>query len=393
MPRLPSVTLALLLGTAASANAQPEAPRIRITEDLRLDATKEDFPTVTRIYVGPAGQIVVPLQTEQQLRIYDSNGKRLAAFGRKGAGPGEFNFIASVGWSSDTIWVQDRNQRRSTFIGPDYKLLRTELWPQVDFRSSEPGKIAAFDPLALLPDGSWLGQGMMVVAARTGESVTRRGVLALRSPDGAIKPALQMGASENDPRMMWVAGFGRGVPFSLQPQYSFAYNGSRFAELTAPIPASQTSHFTVTVFRAGGDTIYSRRYPFRGVPIPKNAKDSALAAIIPRSGRVSEGPSDLPQKFQDIARERMSSWYIPVETITLGLDQTIWVGMRPTDEGRVTLILNGRGDPIGSLLLPRTSRVRQATAAQIWITETDDDGLTSVVRYRVHGLSCGSVRC
>lgn len=202
-----------------------------------------------------------------------------------------------------------------------------------------------------------------------------------------------MAPSENDPRMMWVAGFGRGVPFSLQPQYSFAYDGSRVAELTAPVPASETSYFAVTVFRATGDTVFSRRYQFRGVPIAKQAKDSALAAMVPRSGRVSEGPQDLPQRFQAIARERMSNWYIPVESITLGLDQTIWIGLRPTDEGRVTLILNGRGDPIGTLLLPRSSRVRQATASQVWVTETDDDGLTSVVRYRVDGLSCGALRC
>jgi hypothetical protein len=388
---LRSVRTALALGVAwsQSTSAQIDAPRVRIDEDLRLDATAEDFPTVGRLYVGPRGQIVVPITVDQQLRIYDSSGKKVAVFGRKGGGPGEFGFIAFVGWKGDSLWVNDIEQRRTTFIGADYKLLRTEPWPMVDLQATEPGRIGAFDPLALLPDGSWLGQGFIATADRS----SRQGVLASRTSDGMYRIALRMPSSESDPRMMWVSGFGRSVPFSLLPQYSFPYNGSRVGELAAPLPSSERSHFTVTVFRANGDTIFSRRYEFRGVPIPNHARDSALAAMLPRGGRVSEGPQDLPQRFQAIARERMSSWYIPVETITLGIDQTVWVGMRPSDAGREYLVLNGRGDPIGSLLLPRSSRLRQANATHIWVTETDNDGLTSVVRYRIQALRCGAVPC
>ena len=390
MPRIsPVVVGLLLLAFRTLAHAQPDAPRVRLTEDLRLDATAEDFPRVAQVYVGPRGQVVIPIQTDQQLRIYDPTGKRLAVFGRRGAGPGEFHQITYVGWSGDSIWVGDRSQRRTTFIGPDYKLIRTEIWPQGDRRDGETGRPSFFDPLALLPDGSWLGQAL--IWSTSGSDY--QGVLAVRSPSGAKRTVLTMSNDESDPRMMLVAGLGRPVPFSLQPQYSFAYNGNRIAGLTAPMPATEASFFTVTVFRSTGDTVFSRRYQFRGVPIPKRAADSALAAMIPPSGRPSEGPADLPQRFQAIARERMSSWYIPVETITLGLDETIWVGMRLTDDGRPYLVLNSRGDPVASLTLPRSSRLRQATASRIWVTETDDDGLTSVVRYRVIGLSCGALPC
>jgi hypothetical protein len=228
--------------------------------------------------------------------------------------------------------------------------------------------------------------------AATANRSSRQGVLTIRSSDGTYLIALRMPPSERDSRMMWISGFGRSVPFSLQPQHSFPWDASRFGELTAPLPTSERSHFTVTVFRATGDAIFSRRYEFRGVPIPVRAKDRALAAMLPRGGRVSEGPQDLPQRFQALARERMSSWYIPAETITLGFDQTIWIGMRLSDAGREYLILNGRGDPIGSLLLPRSSRLRQANGTHIWATETDDDGLTSV-RYRIQALRCGAVPC
>ena len=38
-------------------------------------------------------------------------------------------------------------------------------------------------------------------------------------------------------------------------------------------------------------------------------------------------------------------------------------------------------------------RLRQASANQVWMTETDRDGLVSVVRYRVSGVSCGALSC
>ena len=94
-----------------------------------------------------------------------------------------------------------------------------------------------------------------------------------------------------------------------------------------------------------------------------------------------------------LAHERMSSWYIPVETITLGLDRTVWIGLRPTVEGRSYLVLNAAGDPVGTVVVPRSTRVRQARADRIWVTETDNDGLSSVVRYRVAGLQCGRPGC
>ena len=94
-----------------------------------------------------------------------------------------------------------------------------------------------------------------------------------------------------------------------------------------------------------------------------------------------------------LAHERMSSWYIPVETITLGLDRTVWIGLRPTDEGRSYLVLNASGDPVGTVVVPQSTRVRQARADRIWVTETDNDGLSSVVRYRVVGLQCGRPGC
>lgn len=386
-----------LLGCAAllplgPLGAQPAAPRLSLVEELRLDANTEDFPTVTRVFVGPRGQVVVPINADMQLRVYDATGKKLGVVGRRGSGPGEFQFFGPIGWVGDTLWVSDVGQQRTTFVGPDLKVLRTTLWPESPGAIGNVGeRLYIVSPFAFLGDGSILGEGNLAVEGAQGRQLAGSAVV-LRARDGSARLLRRRPRGEDSPLMMNVAGFGRWVPFTL-PLVVTARHDGRFAELSAPPLARPEGTFDVIAFRATGDTLFARSYPFRGAPIPQAAKDSALASFVPSGGRVLEGPSDLPQRFQAIARERMPAWFTPAETITLGIDLTTWIGMRATAEGRGYLVLDRRGEPVGSLVVPRTTRVRQASTTHVWVTETDADGLSSVVRYRISGLACRPADC
>jgi hypothetical protein len=376
--------LPFLIALASVSAAQPSTPRVRIVEDLRLDATAEDFPSVGGIHVGPRGQIVVPLAADMQVRLYDSSGKKLGVVGRRGAGPGEFASFGLVGWVADTMWASDPRQRRTTYVGPDHKLLRTESWSTVQYAAS--GSFAFMNPVMPLSGGGAVVQGMEVTPTRT------RAVLLHRSADGTQNEILVLPASDSSGTIQ-VGPFGFALPLTLRPQHAFAPSGQHVAQLTAAIPSRQDATFHVTLIAITGDTVFSRDYPYRGVPIPKRVADSVIAATGPAPGHLINPPADLEERVQAIARERLPRWYIAPESLTLGLDQTIWIGIRPTAEGRGYLILNGRGDPIGSLMVPASTRIRQASATHIWVTETDDDGLSSVVRYRVLGLNCGPGGC
>ena len=56
MPRIATVVVGLLLLALRTLDAQPDAPRVRLIEDLRLDATAEDFPRVAQVYVALGDQ-------------------------------------------------------------------------------------------------------------------------------------------------------------------------------------------------------------------------------------------------------------------------------------------------------------------------------------------------
>lgn len=394
--------LALATALASHAEGQPSPPRATITRDLRLDANEEDFPRVRFVYVGPQGQMAIPILNDQNLRIYDSTGKRLAVVGRRGFGPGEFQELFPVGWKGDTIWVNDNSQRRITFIGPDHKVLRTTLAGTFDVGPSDEERrkaradgmkmeIPTFSIAGILADGTIIGWGHR----RWQEDTPAQRAFGAPSPMVRVeKDRKQVTIAilpwGGDPRWgMAVDGFGNYVPFMMPPQVAVSTKGDRIAHVWAETK-SNGGTFTVSAFRANGDTMFVRTFPFAGVPIPARLRDSAVAVFTRPRG---EGSAALGLKFAEMAEAKMPTVYSGAEQLLIGLDATFWVGLRRTDAGQRFLVLNSKGDPVAAVDLPPRTRLMQASATRLYAVETDPDGLQSVIRYAVSGISCGAVPC
>ena len=374
-----------LLFTSAKATAQPDVSRLQLVQDLRLDAKVEDFSAFSRVIVGPKGQMAVPLAQDMEIRLYDAAGRRVATAGRRGSGPGEFQHFGAVVWIGDTLFVDDQRQRRVTYVGPAGEVLRTRALPQpriprTDERAISDTSFIFFVAQAGSADGAVLGIALSS-GRRAGPSGPYRNVILSLSTDGVAR-VLATPPPYNDARwMITIAGLENRVPFALEPQIVFSADGSRFAFLTTD-QSVRDGTYDIAVFDARGDTVFASRYPFRGVPIPRSAVDSAIEAMAPKSGAPREEGAD-PSRFQAVARQRIPATYAPVERITLALDHTTWLTLRATPQGREAVVLNAVGTVVASVPLPAQSRVQQATSSHVWVTETDADGLTSVVRYRI----------
>lgn len=382
----------ILFAAATGAAAQKVA---KLTEDLRLDATTEDFPRVTTTAVGPREQILILVPNEMQFRIYDRNGKKLGAFGRLGAGPGEFRSPAGLGWFGDTLWIYDASLRRTSWFGPDLKLLRTEPAPQpkVAGAVTPEGNLSGvqFSPYALLPDRSMLGSGSVSRSAERGQPWER--FVGVEASSGEIMK-LPMSPNFEDPRWnMFYQGFYRTVPFTVRPQLAAALDGSRFGLMQVENGRDGGNIWIRTYSTSGwsrGRTIEDRlkleldkKIPFKGEPVPASVRDSVMAAFIPPGGRPTEGPPEMPQRFQAMANERMPSFYNPVETMILGLDKTIWL-LGPTRNDRWSAdVYDGKGNLLGRVEPPPKTRIRHGTATHVWTTQRDEDDLISIVRYRI----------
>ena len=359
-------------GPAQSGVAEGDS-EWELVEDLRLDATAEDFSVVWQVHVGPEGEIVVVEPQDHRVRIYDATGTPLVTTGRRGEGPGEFQYVGTVFWAADTLVVWDMELARGTYLLTDGTLIRTEAarFFGRHFDASEGDTTyVRFIPLAMDAEGAQLGEGFVSIS--TGGRSELAGPVILRvSRDG--EPGVVATAPDDEHRMVVVGGLGNPVPFVFRPQGQIAADGSRLLSMTTD-QSTLDPTYSLTVVRPTHDTVFSRSYPYPGEPIPDSAMDRGIAEMVPES--------NLARRFRARARELAPLVYPPAG-VTLGLDGTVWVELRRTEDGTPVHVLSESGDPVGFLLLPVRSRIQQASMTHLWVTERDPLDLTSVVRYRV----------
>lgn len=111
-------------GALHVVNTPPESgiePTWVIEEELRIGSLDEEGPSsfgqVKGLAVTEDGRIAVLDAQARELRVFGSDGRHLATFGRKGAGPGEFEEAFGLMLSPEgQLWVPDhRNARMSVF--------------------------------------------------------------------------------------------------------------------------------------------------------------------------------------------------------------------------------------------------------------------------------------
>lgn len=106
---------------------------------LELGGEDAEGPTEFGEIMGLArlasGDVVVADGSNTELRVFRADGTFVRRIGRKGPGPGEFNFVWSVDALGDTIFATDNTGRLNVF-GADGTLRRSQGRPRVkDVRS------------------------------------------------------------------------------------------------------------------------------------------------------------------------------------------------------------------------------------------------------------------
>ena len=379
IPRRPALALiggaTICLACTAAPDEPPQSEDVEweLVEDLRLDANAEDFSVIPRVYVGPQREIVVPEPQDSRVRVYDSTGTLMVTIGRRGEGPGEFQAVAPVFWAADTLVVFDMQLARATYLLPDGTPARTEAgrFFRPDFGASgADSSFMFFTPEAVDEEGAMLGSAYLNVS--TGGRRESFGQVLLRvSRDG--EPHVVASPPNDEHRMVIVSGLGNPVPFVFRPRTEIAPDGSRLLFMTAD-QSTLDATYNLTLVRPTHDTVFTRSYAYAAEPIPDSAMDRGIAEMVREN--------NLARRFRAQARERAPAVYPPT-AVTLGLDGTIWVALRPTEHGTPVHVLSETGDPIASLLLPKRTRIQQASMTHVWVTEYDPLDLASVVRYQV----------
>lgn len=114
---------AAFLAACSTATGPAATPRWHLVEEARIGGKDEGpagFADVRGIVVDARGQLWVLEAGSQEIRVFDSTGRHLRTLGRRGKGPGEFEYADGLTATPDgTVWVDDPTNSRMTGFSLD----------------------------------------------------------------------------------------------------------------------------------------------------------------------------------------------------------------------------------------------------------------------------------
>lgn len=390
----PALALASSTLLASSLSAQFTAPAGKLTETLRISGADEDLSRIGGVFIAPDGRIAFAQPQDFKILVYSPEGKRLASMGARGDGPGEFRAVGNGGWTGDSLWSYDRNSRRLVVFTSAGKHVRTATMSSVTVDPKIPlpeSRTASFPPSAMLSDGGYIAYRS--AAAQENPPV----LIAHVTPDAQVDRVLTshpqsesaFSMATNTGGMMFTS-----VPFMNDYVDFIAVDGNRmgyFSVTTAPKTEAR-----LVIVGSKGDTLLRRSYSFSGVAITQAEKDSAIGDRVKgltgpvtrvtangsEAGVRSTSPVDV-DAYSNSIRARMPTVHAPIQSARIGIDNTIWVQLRPVRNAQQWVMLSERGDPQVTITLPPNTQLARASRTTVWATQSDADEVQSIVRYRI----------
>jgi hypothetical protein len=361
--------------------AQPVPVRTLVPE-LRIGSVEggdDSFSPGILAVVGPERSVFVLDPQQQRVAVFDARGRRVRAFGRRGEGPGELLSPSALGWVGDTLWVIDPMQLRTTLFRADGRVVRTVPW-RVGSAASGPAV-----PTALLTGGSALtridGPAELVATGRM-----TRGPVLRTDREGRVRDTLAWHPLGH--QVLRIAAGGRRLytsqPWDDTPLLAAAPDGGAVVLVEREAARGERGNFTVTRLDARGDTLYSRRFAYAAVEVPRGfrerfARETArgLAAAL----RAAPGP------LEEVVRREVfvPRYRPPVTAVVAGRDGTVWLRREEREGAAVVtwMVLDPRGRVEAEVRAPRELAVQQAERGAVWGVVRDELGIPYVVRYRV----------
>lgn len=366
------LSLLAVLVVSAFAPLSSQAPRNLVaTRELLVTPDVADLSSSFNMAVSPHGDIAIGQPNDGHIKLFSTTGA-MRTIGRKGEGPGEFRRVSRVGFKGDTLWAIDLGTARISYFAPGYRYVRSVLEPELKVKGVDMPGIQA-----VLPSGDL----RFYVNFRTGATPpawapTDSGItiLARFSPDGDFRNVLAIFQPDgcSVAKATEKSVITRIIPFCAR-QLSTQFDG------TAGVAALEVSgrRYKVVSLGAHGDTLFARDFPFAPIPVSRGALDTLAEQEV----RLKKMQS--PQTYANSPKVTPAKTFPPVRELVLGRDGTVWLELRTTTGGHTWLMLDPKGNPVGTVVLPNEVTMKVAERGTVWGFVTDDDGLKGVVRYRV----------
>lgn len=384
-PRKPLRLVAFALATASvPAGAQPVVPVRTLVEELRIGSESDARYTLSpdlRLAVGTDGSMFVLLPMEQVVRVYDPRGRFVRHFGGRGAGPGEFESPAYLGWLGDTLWVSDPMRLRATLFRTDGRVTSTLHMSVRPTRT-----YGASSPSALLSDGSALVTLVVPAELAATGAVSRAPVIRVLR-DGSVADTLLWRSVRNQSLRVALEDrrrFFLPQPWDDSPLLESAPDGTGFVTVDREAATGREAYFTVTRFRADGEIVYRRTFGYVPEAIPRGWADGFIREHAEALAELRPG-TPVGVMERELSRGLFVPRYKPpVSAVVFGSDGTVWLRREHGESTSVTWqVLDRDGRMEANVAVPRRLTVLVAKRQRVWGTLTDENDAPSLVRYSV----------
>ena len=369
-----SLLIVVITGTACQRDSDTSADplataRWTLSEREAKIGSVDDpdyiFNPILRMALGPDGLLYTLHEGEGTIRRWTADGAPAGTLGRKGEGPGEFQYPYGVGFFGDSLWVWDFLASRVSYFD-----LEGAFVGSVSVRAARgsPDEPAA-RPVAPLRDGSFMG---LVLAGRH----------AISSGTRMERPYVRLDATGGTSARIWAEPL---EPHDATSQLFGDTHLSGFGRRGLLVVNRRVwtgeGEATVRVSEIGfdGDTIFSVTVPYDPVPLTDERFDSAV--------RAAAGPSTSEAQLREALYRPP---YLPAVSHLIGAeDGTIWlrrfdpVELETGEQVFEWWVLDGEGAPLALARTPVGLDVRLVTDDMVWGLERDELDIEYIVRHRV----------
>jgi hypothetical protein len=365
----------LLCFTGAGAAAQSKHTLTRVA---RVDGDAADLTAISWLSFSPSGNIIALQSMDGLAKEFSSAGKLVRTIGRKGSGPGEFRLLGLGGWTADTLWLYDTELDRITLFAKTGKLIRVDRVPGISPQASvvlpptgysypvaRPAEFLLREagPAQRPKNGQMNGSGAWILTDLKGKAVR---VVALRP---VVETSLPVTYKD-----------GRGIapiPFVHKSASAVSPNGSLLASIWSDTKTWKA--YSIALFSIkDGKRLYQVDIPFQGSKVTKRMADSAIAKSM-----IGVRHPEVRKALDTDARRRIPPVLSPVTSAFVDDAGRVWVGLRPDSGTQDWMIVDTKGRVSARLSTPRNVRLVSAQGNSVAGVETDEDGIESIVIYRL----------
>jgi hypothetical protein len=332
----------------------------------------------------PNGDIVVSDEPAQELRVFDSQGRHVRTFGRRGRGPGEFAQIRGVVIRRDTIYAMDDTQGTAVFT-LDGKLVRQVPYPSI-------APYHAVDPWGVLADGSVIEgaapRETMAMVNQVGTRIEMRGLVRI-APDSRSSTVLAEVPSYEYHRAAGDPPGGDMVAFA--PFLSVAVLEDR-------VCTGRGVRYEITCMSPSGKAQLIIRRDVAPVPVNAAAREAYLKRITTpfRAPGMEGGPVRPEVLAARAARTRFAENFPAFDWIMPGKDGELWVSeyrpelktlprgeQPPAGEVIRWDAFDREGRWIGAVDLPAAFVPKDIGRDYVLGVNRDEDGVPRATMYRL----------